>query len=290
MTPRTGIVPSSQLGDDWRPSAHLPSPASVPSGTIPPAHATEEPSPVTAPAPVPVTPAPPAPTYLPALFADAAGGLDLDSLRTLADGLRPALIDALRSSVRDLRAARGSVVVEEDTYDVVRRLVDAGEVLRRLRDAFDGAAREADALVEEEAVTVHGEDEGVPRASLFVPDGAGQRIAVRADWGTGRDEWDLASLVGWLVEDEVADYMATDEITETDLDDDLRQVARNAVDRLLSLGRFTPSVTALKALRTRLAERGRDSEAAVIAQVRQVGARVYKGVRITREATPASQR
>lgn len=261
--------------------------STVPSGSIPPAHATEEPSPMTA--PTASTPAPPAPSYLPALFADAAGALDLDSLRTLADGLRPALIDALRSSVTDLRAARGTVVVEEDTYDTVRRLTDAGEVLRRLRDAFEGAAREADALIEEEAVTVYGQVEGVPRASLFVPDGAGQRIAVRADWGKANDEWDTASLVGWLVEDEVSDYMATGEITETDLEDDLRQVARNAVDRLLSLGRFSPSVTAIKALKTRLAERGRDSDAAIVAQVRQVGARIYKGVKITREDTPTGR-
>jgi hypothetical protein len=263
----------------------------VPSGSIPPAHATEEPSPVTAPAPVPVPAAPePAPSYLPALFADAAGALDLDSLRTLADGLRPALIDALRSSVRDLRAARGTVVTPEDTYDAVRRLVDAGEVLRRLRDAFEGAAVEADALVAEEAVIANGEQDGVPNGSLFVPDGAGQRICVRNDWANGKDAWDVGSLVGWLIEDEVSDYMATGEITETDLEDDLRQVARNAVDRLLSLGRFTPSVTAIEGLRRRHAERQDDATAALLRQLRTKGERIYKGVKITREDTPASQR
>jgi hypothetical protein len=243
----------------------------------------------------------PSPTSLPAPYADAAGALDLDGLRHLTEILRTELPVALRSSVLSLRQARGSVVVEEDTYDVVRRLTDAGEVLRRVAEAFLAAAKEADAMVEEEAVTVHGEDDGIPRASLFVPDGAGQRIAVRADYGTGTDTWDLASLVGWLVEDEIADYKAADPLQRglRDAgapapmlwdDDQVREVSRNVVDRLLALGKFTPGVKAIDALRLRLSEKGCDVEAGVLRQVRQRGERVYRGVKITREPMPKSQR
>jgi hypothetical protein len=243
----------------------------------------------------------PATTNLPAPFADSAGVLDVDGLRTLAGSLRADLIDALRASVTQIRDARGNVVVPEDTHDLVRRLVDAGEVLRRVADCLITAAKEADALVEEELLTVQGADEGVPRASLFVPDGEGQRIAVRAEWKSGDSTWDVPSLVGWLIDEEVADYKTADPLqralrdagTSAPMmwdDDQVREVIRNTVDRLLSLGRFTPQATPINALRTRLSEKGRDADAAVIGQLRSVSDRTYLGVKITREATPKSQR
>jgi hypothetical protein len=239
------------------------------------------------------TPAP-APTLLPAPFADSAGALDVDGLRTLTARLRADLVESLRISVRDLRAARGTVVTEEDTYDVVRRLTDAGEVLRRLAEVFLSAASEADALTAEEVVIAHGEDEGIPRASLFVPDGAGQRIAVRADWGKGSDTWDVGSLVGWIAEDEAMEQVAGkyDDLS-TEQEDvavkDYAEVARTAMERLLALGRFNPSVTAIEAVRLRAAERQDDSTAALLRQIRTKGERIYRGVKITREPLPKSQ-
>jgi hypothetical protein len=218
----------------------------------------------------------PATTNLPAPFADSAGVLDVDGLRALAGSLRADLIDALRASVTQIRETRGNVVVPEDTHDLVRRLVDAGEVLRRVADCLLSTAAEADALVEEEAVTLYGEDVGVPRNSLFVPDGEGQRIAVRADWKSGASTWDVPSLVGWVIEEEVAEQAAAKRA--------------EVVLRLLTLGRYTPSVTAINALRTRLSEKGRDADAAVIGQLRSISDRTYLGVKITREATPKSQR
>lgn len=268
------------------------------------------------------SPPQPAPANLPAPYADSAGSLDLDGLRHLAEILRTELPVALRSSVTALRQARGTVVTEEDTYDVVRRLTDAGEVLRRVAEAFTAAAREADALIEEEAVTVHGEDDGIPRASLYVPDGAGQRIAVRAEYGTGKDSWDLATLVGWVVEQEVAEQAAAkraerrerqearqaaadpngEGIEPEPLDpvaraaelawyeSDAQTVGHEVALRLLQLGTYAPKVREVDNLRRRHAERGDDASAAVLRQVRQKGERVYRGVKITREDTPASQR
>lgn len=268
------------------------------------------------------SPVQPAPANLPAPYADAAGALDLDGLRHLTEILRTELPVALRSSVVALRRARGTVVTEEDTYDVVRRLTDAGEVLRRVAEAFSAAAREADALIEEEAITVHGEDDGIPRASLFVPDGAGQRIAVRAEYGSGKDSWDLATLVGWVVEQEVAEQAASiraerrerqearqaaadpnaEGVQPEPLDpiaaaaevvwfeSDAQTVGHEVALRLLQLGTYTPKVREVDNLRRRHAEQGDDAGAAVLRQVRQKGERVYRGVKITREDTPASQR
>lgn len=233
----------------------------------------------------------PAEELLPAIVR----GLDFDGMRQAAPVLRDRLTALLRDSARLIREARGTVVAPEDTYDLTRRLTAAGEVMRQWRDAFDAAAREADALIEEEAVTVFGESGGVPNASLFVPDGAGQRIAVRAEWDSAKDAWDLDSLAGWIAETTVADEGRSDRLGNAEgapvwNNEEAVSLVRDGIDRLLALGRFSPGVKLIEAARLRLAERGRDAEAAVLRQVRTRGARVYKGVTITREDMPKSQR
>jgi hypothetical protein len=254
---------------------------------------------------------------LPMLFA-TAGQLDVDRLRALAPEVRTGLIAALRAEAAELRAGRGTVVVPEDTFDLVRRVTAAEEVLRQWAQAFTAAAAECVAIAEEEALTANGGLPGyeeAPSGSLFVPDGAGQRIAVTPDWKPGESTWDVASLAGWVVEEAVAEVRderrqearrraeerqaAADPTAEgvppEPLDpaelaaelawyeSDAQQAAHGAVFRLLQLGTYTPGIKKLDALRKRLSEQGRDSDAAVIRQVRSVGLRAYKGVKVTRE-------
>lgn len=254
--------------------------------------ADEQPEPAAAPTP-----------NLPAPIGTAGGQLDLDGMVAALPQVRDGLTAALRHAVALAREARGTVVTPEDTFPLVRRLTHADEVLGQWSRVFADAAREARALIEEEALTVAGaEHDGMLSDSLFVPDGVGQRIAVRGDWAPGDSTWDVPSLVGWLVDDEVADMLAAirherewgnDEPTLRA--DDARTVARNVVARLIGLdgmpglGRFSPGASAIKALRTKLAELGRDSEAAILAGVRTVGLRTYRGVKITREPTPGSK-
>jgi hypothetical protein len=64
---------------------------------------------------------------LPVPWTDTVGQLDTDTMRKLAPEIRTGLIDALRSSATAVRAARGTVVTPEDTYDLVRRLTAAQE-------------------------------------------------------------------------------------------------------------------------------------------------------------------
>jgi len=221
---------------------------------------------------------------LPILLDPWSGQLDVDRLRQLAPTVRAHLIDALRFSATEVRAARGTVVAAEDTYDLVRRTTAAGEVLRMWRDAFDAAAKEADSIAEEEALTAVGEADGIPLGSLFVPDGEGQRIAVRADFDRPDQSWDLDSMKGWLAEDTVAELGLGEETDRPVLTvQEVVSVVRDALDRLTSLGGFSPRVTAIESLRRKLAERGRDADAAVLGQLRTVGPRRYKGVKITRE-------
>jgi hypothetical protein len=216
--------------------------------------------------------------------------LDVDTMRAVAPEVRAGLIDNLRSAVTAMRAERGTVVTPEDTYELIRRVTAAEEVLRQWAQAFTAAA-ECVAIAEEEALTANGGLPGyeeAPAGSLFVPDGVGQRIAVRPDWKPGESTWDVATLVGWLIDDEVADAIAVrrDELGSDErvqLAEAAREVAQDVVARLLSLGRFTPAATKIEALRKKLAEQQRDTDAAVLRQVRTVGPRKYAGVRVTRE-------
>lgn len=257
---------------------------------------------------------------LPAPFTDWAGRLDVDAMRKLAPELRTALVTQIQYGAQIARHARGTVVVPEDTFPLVRQVVAGAEVLRQWRDAFEAAARECDAIAEEEALTALGPYPGVeeaPAGSLFVPDGAGQRIAVRPDWKPGESTFDVATLVEWLIDEEVAEVKGErrqeareayesrqaaadpngEGIEPEPLDpiaraaqaawfeSDARHIAGQVVARLLSLGRYTPGAKALDELRKRLASQQRDSDAAVIRQVRSVGPRRYAGVRVTREET-----
>jgi hypothetical protein len=231
------------------------------------------------------------PVNLPAPIGGPDGSLDADGLRALAPVLRRDLIVSLRGAALQVRQARGTVVVPEDTYDLVRRVVSAGESLRSVAEAFLAAAAEADAIAEEEALAVSGAElDGMLTASLFVPDGAGQRIAVRPDYTSGSSTWDVHSLVGWVAEDEARDYVTTLDHNE-DRGSEERQAlvasyaefGRALVERVHTLGKFAPGATAVEQLRKRLAEQQRDADAAVIRQVRSVGPRTYRGVKVTRE-------
>jgi hypothetical protein len=222
------------------------------------------------------------------VLTDLAGQLDVDTLRVQAPLVRKQLIDAIRGAATAVRSARGSVVVPEDTYDLTRRTVAAGEVLRQWRDAFEAAAAEADAIAAEEALTAMGGLPGyedAPAGSLFVPDGEGQRIAVTPDWKPGASTWDTDTLKAWLAEDTVAELGLGEESDRPVLTvQETVSVVRDALDRLTNLGTFTPGARAVDELRKRLAGLGRDADAGILRQIRSVGLRAYKGVKITREA------
>jgi hypothetical protein len=236
---------------------------------------------------------------LPAPLTDGNGFIDVDRLRVLAPAVRDGLIAAMRSAATELRAARGTVVVPEDTYDLVRRLTAAEEVMRQWQQAFDAAAKEANALMEEEALTAIGGLPGyedAPAGSLFVPDGQGRRIAVSPDWKPGDSTWDTDTLKAWIAEQTVADearkpdpdlVMPGEEPGDVPLwtNNEAVSLIRDGLDRLTNLGTFSPGVKKLDALRKQLSERGRDSDAGIIRQVRSVGLRQYRGVKVTREDT-----
>lgn len=225
---------------------------------------------------------------LPAPFGHPFGGLDVDTLRVLAPQVRDGLIAEMRAAASAVRAGRGTVVVPEDTYDLVRRLTAAEEVMRQWAQAFNAAAAEAVALMEEEALTAMGEYPGVeeaPSGSLFVPDGEGQRIAVTPQWKAGETTWDVDTLCAWIAERVVEDEHVTPEVEGGPCwtNEEAVSLIRDGLDKLRRLGRFTPGASLIEAERKRLAGLQRDSDAAVLRQVRSVGPRKYQGVKVTRE-------
>lgn len=225
--------------------------------------------------------------------------LEVDQMRTLAPLVRDRLIEELRSSATQFRSARGTVVVPEDTYELVRRVTAAQEVLTQWAQAFTAAAKECTALLEEEALTANGGLPGyeeAPSGSLFVPDGLNRRIAVTPDWKPGDSTWDVDTLVAWVAEQTVEDEARKPDPEEVLPHEDPTEVpvwsnaeavslCRDAIDRLRRLGTFTPGIKLIEAERKRLAGLQRDADAAVLRQVRQVGNRQYKGVKVTREDT-----
>jgi hypothetical protein len=225
---------------------------------------------------------------LPAPLSNGSGNLDVNALRTLAPEVRKGLTASIRHAVTLARDARGSVVVPEDTYPLVRQLTEAGEVLRQWRDAFEAAAKECDATLEEEALTAVGGLPGyeeAPSGSHFVPDGEGQRIAITPDWHSGESTWDTDTLRAWIAEQIIADEgVGTDTDRPVFTAQEAVSLVRDGMDKLLSLGNFTPGAAKIEKERKRLAGLQRDTDAAVLRQVRTVGPRRYKGVKITREA------
>jgi hypothetical protein len=232
---------------------------------------------------------------LPVQWTEPLGTLNVDALRTLAPAVRSGLIDAIRASVTQHRTARGEVIVPEDTYELVRRTTAAQEVLTQWAQAFTRAAAECTAVLEEEALTAVGGMPGyeeAPSGSLFVPDGEGKRIAVTPDWKPGDSTWDVDTLTAWVAEQTVADE-ARKPIEVPPGDDPLDvpvwtnaeavSLIRDGIDRLLRFGKFTPLASKVDAERKRLAGLQRDGDAAVLRQVRSVGLRQYKGVKVTRE-------
>jgi hypothetical protein len=228
------------------------------------------------------------PINLPAPLGDATGHLDVDALRKLAPEVRRQLIASIRDSATAHRAARGTVVVPEDTYELVRRTVAAQEVLTQWAQAFTEAAKECAAIAEEEALTAVGSYPGVeeaPSGSLFVPDGEGQRIAVTPDWKAGESVWDVNTLTAWVTEQVVtAEGVGLDADRPVFTPQEALSLCRDSIEKLLRLGKFTPGARAVETERKRLAGLQRDTDAAVLRQARSVGPRKYQGVKITREA------
>lgn len=236
---------------------------------------------------------------LPAPLGTSTGALDLDALETGVVHLRAQLEHALATAVAEMRAARGTVVTQEDTYELVRRLAHAQSVFGQWAAAFTAAGKACTGHIEDELITAVGEQDGVPMSRMVVPTG-GQEYVVSPKYRAGTDRWDVASILGVVCDLAVAGQP----VPTTDPDNDglqahekaLREyaseVAGDACHKLMGLLSSPKwSSTKVDALRRQVAgSTDGDRMAGVLGQARVKGERVYEGVTVELEEAKARRR
>lgn len=246
---------------------------------------------------------------LPAPLGTSSGALDLDALEAGVVHLRSQLEGALATAVAEMRAARGAVVSQEDTYELVRRLAHAQSVLSQWAGAFTAASKACTGHIEDELITAVGEQDGIPVGRMVVPTG-GQEYVVSPAYRAGTDSWDVHSIIGvvadvaaaehaasgcscnWDGNPETYDGPAQDCVVHGDPATVAREVAGNAGHKLLGLLASPKwASTKVDALRRSLAGNAEgDRLASVLGQARNKGERVYTGVTVELEEAKARRR
>lgn len=211
-------------------------------------------------------------------------GMSVEMLEEDLPSLRVGLEAGIRSAAAMFREERGQVVAAEDTFDLIRRLVHAQDVLTRVATAYTDAAKVAGQEIAEELIAAVGEQDGVPMGRLVVPAGSVEYV-VKPVFATGSDSWDMASLLGVLSDlaEEGQPVPTTDpdndglEAHEKALKEYAREVAADALTRFLGL-LSSPKLkaTAVDALRRKVAAAGDDQRAAVLGQCRVRGGQIYR--------------
>ena len=207
-------------------------------------------------------------------------------------GLKRRILAAVQEGYATLSAARGDVTVPEDTFPAQRALATAGETLKGYAEAFTAGARMVTTLQEEELVEAVGEDAGVPREGLTIPDAEGDlRIAPKYENEWQGDVEQLVALVatealtgpnGRPVADFVRAVVEGDERDPDELEDILHSLVVGSLRRLIKAGKFSPQVSKVKTYAAELSRAGRDDLAAV-ARSSLTKVSVYKGVTSTRK-------
>lgn len=206
--------------------------------------------------------------------------------------LKRRILLAVQEGYETLSTARGDVTVPEDTFATQRALAGAGETLKGYAEAFRAGAAMVTKLQEEELVEAVGEDAGVPREGITVPDAEGDlRIAPKYENEYQGDVEQLVALVaaealtgpnGRPVADFVRAVVEGDERTPEELEDILHSLVAGSLRRLLRTGKFTPQVSKVKTYAAELSRADRDDLAAV-ARSSLTKVSVYKGVTTTRK-------
>jgi len=210
----------------------------------------------------------------------------LDALPAPAD-LKALLLHKIEHGVAAMRAERGDVHMPEDTFALQRELAYAKDVLGEYGRAFAAAEKVALQIAEEELIEAVGEQDGIPNEPLIVPDGRGD-VRVAPDF-KNEYQFDLDSLIEVVAVrwgSDLARLIALDGAAPPNVDVPVTAVrtVRDALNELLSLGSFLPSVRAVDAYAKHVARQGDDNMSAVVRSAKRK-TRKYKGVKITRESS-----
>lgn len=176
-----------------------------------------------------------------------------------------------------MQEARGEVTRPEDTFDMQRRLTGTVELFKGYARAFSEATKTVGQLQEEELVTAVGEQDGLPIQALIIPDPDGD-ITVRPAFDTGY-EIDLDQVLAILV----GEYGAQLPELPDDAANAVTSILAQALETLLTLGKFELQVSKVKAYAATLARGGSDIASSVVTSAIRKTPPKYKGVTVTRK-------
>lgn len=189
--------------------------------------------------------------------------------------------------------ARGGQEVEkpEDAFPLLRRLGAMSETARDYSRAFADFARFVEERAGDDLIEVHGEDDGIPRGSVSVPDTDGSTIKVAPDY-VNEYSFDVDALISAHIARLLADDSFRAQLglmfrAEFDGDgeratDLLADAIATAVHGVLELGKFQAQVTKTRALAKVLSQYGEDRVASTLTDATTKTVK-HKGTKITRE-------
>lgn len=184
----------------------------------------------------------------------------------------------LEEVVHNARHGRGEVHTPEDTFEIQLGLAQVIEGLTDYAAAFQKIAKEAKGYVEDELIEAVGEQDGIPMAGLRVPDPDGTTVVIGRDMANSYtfDNEALFSAVACVA------------MANVDFDEQINwatclDLMLQAMERLVSLGKFEPQITKVKAFTADLARlKGGPKVASTVTSTTRKKP-VYKGVKVERE-------
>lgn len=171
---------------------------------------------------------------------------------TVADETMPAprsvvavLRENLHRVVTDARNTRGDVHAPEDTYALIRSLMSVREGAADYEFAFSTIRKEVDEFIQDDLELAVGEQDGVPNSGMKVPDTDGTDIAIALD-ARNQYDFDVHAIAAAVTFHTLAEHEAV--FADGPVDgDDVAQLLMSALGALVSLGRFQPQVTKVRA-------------------------------------------
>lgn len=193
--------------------------------------------------------------------------------------LKLKLIEDLNDHVTRIRQERGEVTDREDTYDLIRRLTQAGERLGEYSRAFGAVAKTTKDVIEEELFEAVDEQDGIPMSNLRVPT-AGGSISVNRDMAN-RHDIDMSQVIAVLAAQIAAVWKFDQRDPATAPEEFAIEVAEAA---LTFVGAAKPKVTSVRALADQLSREG-DDQLAKVARDSIRTTQIYKGIKVERKAS-----
>lgn len=185
----------------------------------------------------------------------------------------------LESLVAEERARRGEVLAPEDTYEALRRLASLHEGLTGYARAFQTIAKEVLGYVQDDLESAVGEQDGIPVSGLDVPDPDGTTVRVHVDLTSQGYTFDLDALLTAVAAETLA-WLDRSEDGEEVVDPPV--ILRHALDLLLTLGKFEPQVSKVRAFAQEVARHDPKAASTVTRGIRKRNPR-FGGVKLERK-------